>query len=849
MVCRSMFIVSVVFLIIQSFTVSWTIAQQTAADVILKNGVVVTADESFSVHQAIAIHGRRLLAVGTNEEILKLASSNTEVYDLNGKFVMPGMTDAHCHPFALGADGSDKSDWFDAGGTENFEELVERVRKHVETIEPGTWIIGGGWNQENWLGQELPVHDALSAVSPDNPIFFYRQGGNSAFANAKALEIASIDRNTPDPEGGKIYRKENGDPTGFVVNMGNNLIKAHFPEEQKPDSYYRSIYRNAARRANAVGLTGWHDAGTDPHSIRIYKQLVDRNELNVRANVMIQNPRLETVEEMVDYFKRHRVVNYRGSQFLQVRSVKVFFDGALGSRGARLFTPYLDDPMSSTNDGVYEVRPAYLAKIAEAGLLARVQICPHAIGSRANHDLLSAFEMALKKHPTEDHRFRSEHAELIHPADVQRFVDLGVIPSIQPIHCTSDMVFLESRIGAKRCEQLASPWRSLIDAGCEPACGSDFMVESHRPLWGIYAAVTRQNQQGKPTEGWHAKQRMTREEAIRGYTIWPAKAAFLEHALGSLEPGKLADIVVLDTNLLQCPAEDIFSAKVLLTIVDGKFVYKNVDFGQAITRSTIKSSGDVDPDAPEVKNREFMRAEQYRAFAASTRMVLIPGGTYKGKKIEPFYMDADLVNVGQYKAAVKMGVCPRPPRTPDVSDSWKLGDNRRAQNNVNLYAAQSFLRWVGKRLPTEDEWEWAARGREKGFDYPWGNEPPQRESVCWMRYFPEKDICLGPDLVGVDRATSVDGVHDMAGCLWEWTSTVDPDNPTLMILKGGAWYNDNPEKLKVTTRGRATPYHNEVNSDGFRGVVSVEDYERIQKLLKQSPTGPLDLNVESLQNR
>ena len=228
--------------------------------------------------------------------------------------------------------------------------------------------------------------------------------------------------------------------------------------------------------------------------------------------------------------------------------------------------------------------PAYLAKIAEAGLLSGMQICPHAIGSKANHDLLTAFEMALKKHPVKDHRFRSEHAELIHPQDIARFVQLGVIPSIQPIHCTSDMVFMESRIGVKRSELMASPWRSLIDSGSQPACGSDFMVESHRPLWGIYAAVTRQNQKKEPKNGWYAKQRMTREEAIRGYTIWAAKAAFNEDSLGSLEPGKLADLVILNTNLITCPEEDIFSAKVLMTMVNGKFVYKHDAFSKKISK-------------------------------------------------------------------------------------------------------------------------------------------------------------------------------------------------------------------------------------------------------------------------
>ena len=321
-------------------------SQQPVADIIFENGFIVTSDESFSIHNAIAIQGNRILAVGTTVELRQHASGNTKIYDLKGQFVMPGMTDSHCHPFALGSRGGEKDNWFDAGGTTNFSELVERIRKHVSKIEAGEWIIGGGWNQEEWPDQKLPIHDALSDVSPDNPVFLYRQGGNSAFANAKALAISEIDRETPDPEGGKIYRKNNGDPTGFVVNMGNNLIKAHFPNDRKPDSYYRDIYKNASRRANEVGLTGWHDAGTDPHSIRIYRQLVDSDELTVRANVMLQNPRLKKVDDMVEFFNRHRVVNYGGNHFLQVRSVKVYFDGALGSRGARLFRPYLDDPMS-----------------------------------------------------------------------------------------------------------------------------------------------------------------------------------------------------------------------------------------------------------------------------------------------------------------------------------------------------------------------------------------------------------------------------------------------------------------------------------------------------------------------
>jgi len=252
----------------------------------------------------------------------------------------------------------------------------------------------------------------------------------------------------------------------------------------------------------------------------------------------------------------------------------------------------------------------------------------------------------------------------------------------------------------------------------------------------------------------------------------------------------------------------------------------------------------LDPDSVEAKVLEAKRLDRYRAFAASTKMVLIPGGVFKGKKIDPFYMDIDLVSVGQYKAAVRMGVCPQPPKTSDISDSWKLGDDRRAQNNVNWYAAKSFLQWTGKRLPTEAQWEWVARGRDKGYLYPWGNKVPERSDACWMRYFPNKNICLGPGLVGKDRATSRDGVHDMAGCLWQWTSTRHGKNGELIVLKGGSWYNDNPNKLKTTARGLANPYHNSHNSDGFRGVMSVSEYEKLQVFLKcHLPKGELDLDL------
>ena len=491
----------------------------------------------------------------------------TRVIELNGELVTPGFTDAHCHPFNL---GQTEEEMFSVRGTKSFEHVVDAVAEKISTMEPGEWLIGTGWNETDWPGRQLPVHDALSAVTPENPVFLYRQGGNSSFVNQKALEIAGIDAGTPDPYGGKIERKPNGEPTGFLVNMGNNLVKDYFPENTKPDSWYRRVYRDAAAKSHEAGLTGWHDAGAYPKDIEIYKQLVDRSELDMRVNMMLQNPRLSR-EESVEHFLAHRVLNYGGDHLFQVRSVKVFFDGALGSRGAALYEPYEDDPAST---GVFEIRPEHLYDVVRAGLETGMQICPHSIGTRGNGTYLDVVERALAENPVEDHRFRSEHAQIVRAEDVPRFVELGVIPSMQPVHATSDMDFVEDRIGSERAEAGAYVWRSFLDAGAVIASGSDFTVESHRPLWGFYSAVTRQDHDGNPEGGWFPEQRMTREEALRSYTIWPAYAAFLEDVVGSIEEGKYADIVVLDNDILEVSVKEILTTQVLFTIVNGKVVFE-----------------------------------------------------------------------------------------------------------------------------------------------------------------------------------------------------------------------------------------------------------------------------------
>jgi predicted amidohydrolase YtcJ len=538
------------------------------ADLVLL-GKVITVNQAFDIQEAIAIKGSKIVFVGSKDAAQAHIGNNTKVIDKKDNFIMPGMHDAHCHPYGLGND--EEGEWFSVKAAHNFDQMVALIADKAKKVKPGDWIIGGGWNQERWPGKQLPIHDAVSAVTPDNPLFLYRQGGNSAFVNAKALEIAGITKDTPDPFGGKIYRKDNGEPTGFLTNMGNNMVHKHFPKKEKPLEWYIEKYEGAQKICHEAGLTGWTDAGVYPDHISYYKAMVDQNRLKMRSNVMLQNPREGDLEQ---HFKENRFLNYGGEEMLQVRSIKMYYDGALGSRGAAFFDPYLDDPMDPENRGNTEVPISHVYEVAKAALKTGMQVCPHAIGIRGNSEILEGFEKALKENPVKDHRFRSEHAEVVRPSEITKMVELGVIPSVQPIHCTSDMGFMHSRIGAPRSKESASPWRNMIEAGLEPANGSDFAVESHKPLWGIYAAITRQDHKGFPAGGWYGDQRMTREEAIKGYTIWAAKAAFWEDVTGSLEVGKAADVVVLNTDLLNCEPKAIIDAQVLYTIVNGEMVYE-----------------------------------------------------------------------------------------------------------------------------------------------------------------------------------------------------------------------------------------------------------------------------------
>ncbi|MGD9347917.1 MAG: amidohydrolase [Candidatus Aminicenantes bacterium] len=534
------------------------------ADLVLYGGKIATVDEEFSIQEAVAVRGNKIVFVGSDDEVQDFIYPNTVVLDCKGKLVLPGLIDAHAHLHSLGEELTS----LNVTGTQSFEEIIGRVSKRVESSKPGEWIVGGRWDQNDWEDTSFPVHDALSAVSPENPVYLTRIDGNAAFANAIALELADITKDTPDPFGGVIVRKPDGEPTGVLVNRAMNAVIAKIPENT--EAQFREKFLKAVNACLRVGLTGVHEAGVGPRAISMYKDLIDRRQLKLRLYAMLGEERdLPQDIDLVEYFKSHRIPEY-GDHMLSVRSIKLFFDGALGSRGAAFFEPYADDP---SNTGLLRIPTDYIYEISKAALASDMGVNTHCIGIRGNSLCLDAYERAFKENPKEDHRFRIEHAQIVRPEDIRRFAALGVIPAMQPTHCTSDMYFVADRVGDKRAEG-AYAWRWFIDAGLKIPCGSDFPVESTDPLLGIFAAVTRQDTSGWPEGGWYPSQRMTIQEAIKGFTIWAAYGAFQEDVLGSIEVGKYADFTILDKDILESDPAEILNTKPVYTIVAGKIRFR-----------------------------------------------------------------------------------------------------------------------------------------------------------------------------------------------------------------------------------------------------------------------------------
>ncbi len=530
-------------------------------DAIFHNAVVYTVDRDFSVAEAIAIHDGRIQRVGASVDVLKLAGPGTKTVDLGGRTVLPGLIDAHGHLLGLGQ----SLRTLDLVGTESFEAIVTLVSDQIAATPVGDWVTGRGWDQNDWPGTNMPTHEALSTCSPDNPVVLTRIGGHASLVNAAALSIAGIDRETPDPPGGKILRDENGEATGVLIDTAQGLVTKHVPPLS--DEQTRAAVKLAIAHCLSLGLTGVHDAGVSSDDVDRYKSLIDAGEFDLRVYAMLRGSSPVALRRP---FERGPLIGY-GNGRLTVRCIKVVGDGALGSRGAALLQPYSDDP---GNTGLLIVDEARMTALTEAALRAGFQVATHAIGDRTNHVTLNAYEAAMKAVPdAKNPRLRIEHAQIIALGDIPRFAASGIIPSMQATHATSDLPWAPKRLGDDRI-QGAYAWRKLMDTGARIANGSDFPVESANPFWGIYAAITRQDRDGMPKAAWQPDQRMTREEALRSFTIDAAYAAFEENDKGSLEPGKWADFIVVDRDVMTIPPAEILDATVELTILGGETAYE-----------------------------------------------------------------------------------------------------------------------------------------------------------------------------------------------------------------------------------------------------------------------------------
>lgn len=526
------------------------------ADAVFLNGKIYTLDERKPFAEAIAVKGERILFMGSNEKVKEKIGEGTKVIDLYGKTVVPGFIDAHVHFFSYGSSLKE----LNFVGTKSISEILEIVKKNLPNYKKGEWITGHGWDHEDWEKKEFPTYKEISEITPENPVYFTRVDGHAGWANKKAMEIAGITKETKDPPGGKIIRDERGEPTGVFIDSAQDLIEKHIPPKSK--EWKKDAILKAQEECIKLGLTEVHEAGTPEDILEIYRELLKEGKLKLRIYAMLSG-----VEHFERYIGKAPVIREGGK--LTVRSVKLFMDGALGSKGAALFEPYSDDP---GNYGLLLMDENKLYEITKKALKNGYQVCVHAIGDKANFLVLNAFERAIKETGIKDHRLRIEHAQVVRPEDMNRFSDLGVIPSMQPTHATSDMYWAEKRLGIERAKG-AYAWKSIMKKGAKIAGGSDFPVENPNPLWGFFAAITRCDHTGWPEGGWHPDEKMTREEALRCFTVNAAYSAFEENIKGVLKPGMLADFVVLSKDIMTIPEMEILKTEVVMTVIGGEIVY------------------------------------------------------------------------------------------------------------------------------------------------------------------------------------------------------------------------------------------------------------------------------------
>ena len=542
--------------------------RKSSADLVLVNGTVYTMDDSRPKAQAVAVIGNRIAVVGVNEDVEPFIGPDTRVIDLEGQTLVPGLKESHGHLMGIGV----AKMTVNLVGISGYDELIERVQAAGEGMEEGEWITGRGWHEEKWTDRSsltvrgFMTHHRLSEAVPDNPVFVRRADGHAGFANARAMDLMGIDRTTRSPEGGEIIRDEDGNPTGVLVDRAMYLVEVPpFTENQR-----RQALELGIQECLANGITMFDDAGVGMAGIDLYKEYADAGKLDLRVYVMVEN--LYTMRALQKPWSHP-------DGFLTVRAVKMRGDGALGSRGAWLLEPYEDDP---GNYGFFTTAPDSIYEAARYGLENGWQVCTHAIGDRGNRMMLDMYEKAMKEFPhVKDHRYRDEHSQILDLADIPRFAELGVIASMQGIHATSDLPWAPARLGYARTEEGGYVWQKLLKEGVKIINGTDAPVEGISAIASYYASVTRELPDGTPEGGMFGDQRMSRQEALRSYTLDAAYGSFHEDVLGSIEQGKLADFTVLSKDIMTVPENEILDTEVVYTIVDGKVRYER---GRAATQ-------------------------------------------------------------------------------------------------------------------------------------------------------------------------------------------------------------------------------------------------------------------------
>ena len=562
--------------LVAAFTVTM-VARTASADLILTNGKIVTVVDSPAQVEALAVRGDRIVAIGSQQAIVdQWSGTETRIIDLKGRLAIPGFIEGHGHFLGLG----DSLMILDFAGAPSWRDIVRQVVEASEAAGPGVWIRGRGWHQDKWREaprsavEGLPTHRELSELTPNNPVILTHASGHAAFVNKRAMELAGIDADTPDPPGGEILRDGSGQPTGFLRESAQTFARIAMGRSPFLNgSGDRRLHQAAlaAEQCLRHGVTSFHDAGASFSDVDFFKKLASEGRLPVRLWVMLR----ASYPELARRLEEVRTVGFADHR-LTVQAIKLSLDGALGSRGAWLLEPY-SDALDSV--GLNLMSLDALRRTAVLAAETNFQLCVHAIGDRANREVLDIFEQTFLDYPArKDRRWRIEHAQHLHVDDIPRFGRLNVIASVQGVHCVSDGTWVPDRLGAKRARTGAYVWRDLARSGALIVNGTDVPVEPINPIRSFFASVTRRLSNGTQ---FYAEQRMTRIEALRSYTVNAARSAFEEKIKGTLVPGMLADIVVLSKDILTCSDEDILKAKVDMTILGGQTVYSRKSSGEA----------------------------------------------------------------------------------------------------------------------------------------------------------------------------------------------------------------------------------------------------------------------------